>query len=229
MRPRSSLSRAGLRTLTGPARPAEAERATTGFSDLGLGNHVLGIVMVVTGGNPPRPGGPWKAQAISLVAMTAPFALYFALGEASRWRGTLGKHLVGLVVHRRSEQRLSIGRALLRNAIKFVPWEFGQTVAHQAIYSSDGGFPLWDPVTSNKRVVSHRAPASRVTPRAGAGPIAHQPRTRVCRTGPESHLSPDFTSHANGVLATEEILEAHTASFVAVCVPGAVDEYCPTP
>ena len=107
------------------------------------GGLLLGIVMVVTGGNPPRPGGPWKAQAISLVAMTVPFSLYFALGEASRWRGTLGKHLVGLVVRRRSEQRLSFGRALLRNAIKFVPWEFGHTVAHQAIYASDGGFPLW--------------------------------------------------------------------------------------
>ncbi len=107
------------------------------------GGLLFGFVMVVTGGNPPRPGGPWKAQAVSLVAMTVPFALYFALGEASRWRGTLGKHLVGLVVCRRSEQRLSFGRALLRNAIKLVPWEFGHTVAHQAIYASDGVFPLW--------------------------------------------------------------------------------------
>ncbi len=107
------------------------------------GGLLLGFVMVVTGGNPPRPGGPWRAQAISLVAVTVPFALYFALGETSRWRGTLGKHLVGLVVRRRSEQPLSLGRALLRNAIKFVPWEAGHTVAHQAFYAGDAGFPLW--------------------------------------------------------------------------------------
>lgn len=45
----------------------------------------------------------------------------------------------------------------------------------------------------------------------------------------DPHLSPDLASHANGVLATEQVLEAHTASFVAVCVPSAVDEKCLKP
>jgi len=44
----------------------------------------------------------------------------------------------------------------------------------------------------------------------------------------DRHLSPDCASHASGVLATEQVLEAHTSNFVPVWIPGAVDEKCLT-
>ena len=80
---------------------------------------------------------------IGFVTMTLPFTLYFALCESSRWRASIGKRIVGLGVFRRSGEQLSFARALLRNASKFAPWEFGHTLAQQATFAGDGGFPVW--------------------------------------------------------------------------------------
>jgi uncharacterized RDD family membrane protein YckC len=107
------------------------------------GGVLLGAVMVATGGNPPRPANPWKAQGIGLLMMTMPVTLYFAICESSAMRGSLGKRILGLVVSRETGDRLPFGSALLRNGVKFVPWEFGHTVAQQAVFSGDGGLPTW--------------------------------------------------------------------------------------
>jgi uncharacterized RDD family membrane protein YckC len=107
------------------------------------GGMLFGVVMLATNGNPPRPENPWKAQAIGLLTMTVPVTLYFALCESSALRASLGKRFLGLVVSRETGGRLSFGSALLRNAVKFVPWEVGHTMAQQAAFSSDGGFPAW--------------------------------------------------------------------------------------
>ncbi len=104
---------------------------------------LFAAVMLATGGNPPRPGNPWTAQGIGFITMTLPVTLYFGLWESSRWRASLGKRIVGLVVSRQAGGRLSFGRAVLRNAIKFVPWESGHTVAQQAAFAGDGGFLAW--------------------------------------------------------------------------------------
>jgi hypothetical protein len=107
------------------------------------GGVVFGAVMIATHGNPPRPDNPWMAQAIGIVSMTAPVTLYFAICESSAMRASLGKRMLGLVVTPESGGRLSFGSALLRSSLKFVPWEFGHTVAQQAAYSGEGGFPAW--------------------------------------------------------------------------------------
>lgn len=107
------------------------------------GSLLFGVVMIATGGNPPRPGNAWEAQGIGFLAMTMPVTLYFALCECSAMRASLGKRLLGLVVSRESGGRPSFWSALHRNAVKFVPWEFGHTVAQQAAFSGDEGFPAW--------------------------------------------------------------------------------------
>ncbi len=107
------------------------------------GGLLFGVVMIATSGNPPRPENPWKAQGIGFLTMTIPFTVYFALCESSAMRASLGKRLLGLVVSRETGERLSFGSALLRNAVKFVPWEFGHTVAQQAALSGEEGFPTW--------------------------------------------------------------------------------------
>jgi RDD family len=107
------------------------------------GGVVFGAVMIATGGNPRRPENPWGAQSIGFLTMTLPVILYFALCESSAMRASLGKRVLGLVVSRETGGRLSFGSALLRNAVKFTPWEFGHTVAQQAALSGEGGFPAW--------------------------------------------------------------------------------------
>jgi uncharacterized RDD family membrane protein YckC len=56
--------------------------------------------------------------------------LYFALSEASAREATLGKRRLGLRVVTVEGQRLSLGRSVLRSAVKFLPWE----LAHAAIW-----------------------------------------------------------------------------------------------
>jgi hypothetical protein len=107
------------------------------------GGMLFGGVMIATNGNPPRLENPWAAQAIGLLTMTVPVTLYFALCECSSWRASLGKRALRLVVSRETGERLSLRFALLRNAVKFVPWECGHTLAQQAAFSGEGGFPAW--------------------------------------------------------------------------------------
>ena len=61
------------------------------------------------------------------------------LGDA----GIPWQAILGLVVSRETGERLLFGSALLRNAVKFVPWEFGHTLAQQAAFSGEAGFPAW--------------------------------------------------------------------------------------
>jgi uncharacterized RDD family membrane protein YckC len=107
------------------------------------GGVLFGVVMIATEGEPPRVRGPWMGQVIGLLAMTAPATLYFAFTESSGLQASLGKLVVGLVVRRQTGEPLSLGSALLRTAVKFVPWELGHTVAQQAAFSSDSGLPAW--------------------------------------------------------------------------------------
>lgn len=107
------------------------------------GSLLFGVVMIATGGNPPRPENPWKAQGVGFLTMTIPVTVYFVLCESSAMRASLGKRVLGLAVSRETGERLSFGSALLRNAVKFVPWEFGHTVAQQAALSGEEGFPTW--------------------------------------------------------------------------------------
>ena len=104
---------------------------------------LFGSVMFATGGNVEPSAGPWQGQAIGFVSMTIPVTLYFTLMERSAWHATVGKRLVGLVVFRPSGEPLSLARALLRNALKFTPWEFGHTLTQQMYFSSQDAMPLW--------------------------------------------------------------------------------------
>lgn len=104
---------------------------------------LLTLVLIVSGGELPAPSGPWRAQLLGFVAMTLPVMAYFTLCEASGLGGTPGKKAVGLRVLGSDERRLGLGAAVVRNLVKFLPWEFGHLVAHQAVFSSDAGMPGW--------------------------------------------------------------------------------------
>lgn len=107
------------------------------------GGVLFGAVMIATDGDPPRPDSPWQAQGIGFLTMTVPVVLYFALCESSVMRASVGKKVLGLVVSGVTGERLSFGSAVLRNVIKFAPWEFGHTLAQQATFSGEGGLAAW--------------------------------------------------------------------------------------
>ncbi|MBK8100448.1 MAG: RDD family protein [Planctomycetes bacterium] len=107
------------------------------------GGVLFGVVMIVTAGEPGRPRSPWTGQALGFLSMTLPVLLYFAFGEVSAAQASLGKRALRLVVVDASRRRLSLPKALLRNAIKFVPWEAGHMVAQQAMFAGEAGPPAW--------------------------------------------------------------------------------------
>lgn len=65
-----------------------------------------------------------QAQAFGL--LTGPVILYFILCERSGWKGTIGKRVTRLQV-----EPASLPRIILRNLLKFLPWELAHTAIGQ--------------------------------------------------------------------------------------------------
>jgi uncharacterized RDD family membrane protein YckC len=87
-------------------------------------------------------GNPWTGQLSGFVLVTLPVTLYFALAESSPKRATWGKRRRGLVVQTVAGDQLSLGRALGRTLLKFVPWELSHTfIIHASM--SKGDAPEW--------------------------------------------------------------------------------------
>jgi uncharacterized RDD family membrane protein YckC len=80
------------------------------------------------------PSDKRMGHLIGLVSLTLPVTLYFAVGEHSNGHGTLGKQLLGIRVERVGGGSVSLRRALVRSAVKFIPWE----LAHTVIWHSPG-------------------------------------------------------------------------------------------
>jgi uncharacterized RDD family membrane protein YckC len=76
-------------------------------------------------------GNPLTGQVTAFVLVTLPVTLYFTLLESSSWQATWGKRQQRLKVIGRDGRRLSRSRALVRNLLKFVPWELTHTCMWQ--------------------------------------------------------------------------------------------------
>ena len=72
-------------------------------------------------------GTRWSAQTTGFVALTLPVGLYFAWSEAPVRAATVGKRVSGLRVTDMNGSRLSVGRSVLRTAVKLFPWELSHT------------------------------------------------------------------------------------------------------
>lgn len=79
---------------------------------------------------------PLRADLVAFLVAVLPVALYFALSEASAAAATWGKRRVGLVVATVGGGQPGVGRSLLRNGLKFLPWQ----MAHTAMFHIPG-FP----------------------------------------------------------------------------------------
>lgn len=87
---------------------------------------------------------PVKGQLIGFSTLTLPVVLYFTLCESSSNKGTVGKRRMGLQVTTHSGAA-SLGKLLLRNIIKFLPWELAHFFVFHLVQftSSNVQPPLW--------------------------------------------------------------------------------------
>jgi len=77
---------------------------------------------------------PWLADAFAFLVLILPVILYCAWAESSPRQATFGKRRAGLVVVSVTGGRLSRKRALLRSALKFLPWQ----LAHSCLFRIPG-------------------------------------------------------------------------------------------
>ena len=88
-----------------------------------------------------------RGQAVGFITLTLPFVLYFAISESSRWQASVGKRVLSVVAVGPDSGRLSVGRALARSALKFLPWELGHVFSNHlmehSVRSPDATPPMW--------------------------------------------------------------------------------------
>lgn len=75
---------------------------------------------------------------ISFFTLTVPVVLYFILMERSDKQATIGKTMVKIKVVNAKGGRASLKHLIIRNTIKFIPWEVAHTFIHinYAVFSS---------------------------------------------------------------------------------------------
>ena len=76
----------------------------------------------------PYSANVWLNQGITILALTVPIVLYFALSEASRFQATIGKRLLKVSVVDTNAQPAMLKQTLLRAVVKLLPWEFFHTI-----------------------------------------------------------------------------------------------------
>ena len=74
------------------------------------------------------------AQLLGFFTLTLPVILYFTFTEAGKYSGSIGKKKLGLKVVSSKLKRVSTSRLLLRNFIKFLPWEIAHFFVFQLFY-----------------------------------------------------------------------------------------------
>lgn len=85
-----------------------------------------------------------QAQVIGFLLVTLPITLYFAFSESSKKQATFGKQRQSLKVIDKNENRTSFVKALIRNILKFLPWEISHTLIWQITF-----FPETNPIIIN--------------------------------------------------------------------------------
>lgn len=86
---------------------------------------------------------PLTHDLLAFVTLILPVILYFTLQESSARQATFGKRRAGLqVVSAAAGGRLSLPRALLRSALKFLPWQMAHTAVFQLLAGEESPL-LW--------------------------------------------------------------------------------------
>jgi uncharacterized RDD family membrane protein YckC len=76
------------------------------------------------------------AELTGFLTLTLPVILYFSFTEAGRHAGSVGKRKFNLKVVSVKNGKAGIFQTLLRNAVKFLPWELAHLFIYQLSYFS---------------------------------------------------------------------------------------------
>lgn len=77
---------------------------------------------------------PVNGEIIGFATLTLPVILYFTLSEKGKYLGTIGKRKIGLQIVSKSLNKASIKQLLLRNCLKFLPWELAHFFIYRLFY-----------------------------------------------------------------------------------------------
>ena len=86
---------------------------------------------------------PFIRHLIGFVTLTVPVFLYFYLAEKGKHHGTIGKRILGIYAKTHAGQ--SNKNILIRNIVKFLPWEIAHTGVHWIVFYSSQNIepPIW--------------------------------------------------------------------------------------
>ncbi|MCH9685176.1 MAG: RDD family protein [Deltaproteobacteria bacterium] len=104
---------------------------------------LFGIVIGVNASGHLTPQSPLQAQLLGFTTMTLPVVVTMSVLESSKMQATPGKRLLRLRVCRTDGERVSLLRAIGRNALKFLPWELGHGLAWTLAMGGDADPPMW--------------------------------------------------------------------------------------
>lgn len=78
-------------------------------------------------------------HSVSFLTTTLPLVAYFILMERSRFKATAGKTLFGLRVAHTDGGKAPLKCLMIRNTLKFLPWEIAHTIIHvnPALFASE--------------------------------------------------------------------------------------------
>lgn len=83
---------------------------------------------------------PYLGQLIGFVTLTIPVVLYSYFTEKSARKATIGKRIVKLkVIKENADSNRSI---LIRNILKYLPWEMAHTGVHWIVYYDNNHLPV---------------------------------------------------------------------------------------
>jgi uncharacterized RDD family membrane protein YckC len=132
------------------------KRLIAAFIDLG---GIILYVLILLGfslisfsiiGYTPKLGGI-DPHLLGFLSLTLPVMIYFIVFEF-RYVATLGKRFAGLKVASLDSRRLALTQVIVRNIIKFLPWEFAHTLIYTLMLvpnSADSTPVLFGLVTAN--------------------------------------------------------------------------------
>lgn len=83
---------------------------------------------------------PVTGQLIGFCTLTLPVILYFILFEAGHHHATIGKRILKIEV---TGESIAVRQVIVRNIIKFLPWEFAHTGILWVNYIKTPETPLW--------------------------------------------------------------------------------------
>ncbi|MCA1736182.1 MAG: RDD family protein [Actinobacteria bacterium] len=79
---------------------------------------------------------------LAFLTLVLPVAITFSLQEAGNHRATFGKRRMKSSVATTDRRRLSLGRSLLRNGLKLLPWQIAHTGVFHLAAGSTAPFHL---------------------------------------------------------------------------------------